>query len=226
MPKFRFDTRSALGGLTAVAAVCVAAVALVGKPQSAQAFPAYSKKEEVKCGYCHLNAAGGGTRNYRGKYYKRNSLSFASFDDVAEAKTAGVEVAPLADAKPRSLTPPAGVTPAVVTPPVAASPSPVASPAPEAKKTTVAELRKKSNAATLALKKTPNSAAAKKSYSASLTALARAIMDDATIPPAKKYPEALRLSRRAVKFDPSNQEAATDVKRISDVYEQMGKPIP
>jgi hypothetical protein len=222
MAYFRFDTRSAIAALTVTATVCVASVALVGKPDPVQAFPAYTDKEGVKCGYCHTNAAGGGKRNYRGKFYKKNALAFANFDDKAEAAAAGEPIGAEADAKPKSLTVPAS---AGTTEP-APTPAPVATPAPAPEESPVVGLRKKAAATQAALAKSPKSAPAKKAHSASLTALARGIMNDAAIPPAKKYPEALTLLRQAVKLDPANKNASADVKRIEDVYKQMGRPVP
>ena len=71
---------------------------------SAQAKPEFAAKEGIKCTYCHSGMQP--KRNYRGDYYKLNKCSFASFDDAAEAKKAGVEIAPLAELKPKSLTVP------------------------------------------------------------------------------------------------------------------------
>lgn len=220
MSYFRFDTRSAIAALTVTATVCVASVALVGKPDPVQAFPAYTEKEGVKCGYCHVNAGGGGKRNYRGKFYKKNMLTFANFDDKAEAAAAGEPIGAEADAKPKSLTVPGGATEPVATPAPAATPTPAAAESP------VPGLRKKVAATQAALAKSPKSVPAKKAHSASLTALARGIMNDPAIPPVKKYPEALTLLRQAVKLDPTNKGAAADVKRIEDVYKQMGKAVP
>lgn len=222
MAYFRFDTRSAIAALTVTATVCIASVALVGKPEPVQAFPAFTDKEGVKCGYCHVKLEGGGKRNYRGRFYKKNALSFANFDDKAEATAAGEPIGAEADAKPKSLTVPATTAPAE---PVA-TPAPAATPAPEAPVSPVVALRKKVATTQAALTKSPKSVPAKKAHSASLTALARGIMNDPAIPPAKKYPEALKLLRQAVKLDATNKNAAADIKRIESVYKQMGRPIP
>ncbi len=218
---FRFDTRSAITALTIAATVCVASVALVGKPEPVQAFPAYTEKEGVKCAYCHVNAGGGGKRNYRGRFYKKNALSFAKFDDKAEAEAAGESVAAEADAKPKSLTLVAGTPSATPAPPEA-------TPAPESRGAVSPVVALRKNVATTAavLKKSPKSPVAKKAHSASLTALARGVMNDPAIPPTKKYPEALTLLRQAVKLDPANKNAAGDIKRIESVYKQMGLAIP
>ncbi|MBC7805004.1 MAG: hypothetical protein H7145_02520 [Akkermansiaceae bacterium] len=221
---FRFDARFAITALTATATVCVASVALVGKPEPVQAFPAFTDKEGVKCAYCHVNAGGGGKRNYRGKFYKKNALSFANFDDKAEATAAGEPIGAEADAKPKSLTVAAGA-PAATPEPAVATPAP-ATPSPQATVSPVVALRKKVAATQLTLKKSPTNPAAKKAHSASLTALGRGVMDDPAIPPVKKYPEALNLFRQAVKLDATNKNAAGDIKRIETVYKQMGKPIP
>jgi formylglycine-generating enzyme required for sulfatase activity len=73
---------------------------------SAFARPGFAKKEGVSCAYCHVAAAGGGERNYRGKFYGEHMNTFVGFDDAAEAKKAGVPVAAKADQKPASLVPP------------------------------------------------------------------------------------------------------------------------
>jgi len=59
-----------------VAAAFVLAATLVVAPKSASALPAYSQKEGKACGYCHVNAAGGGPRNAKGKQYEANGHSF------------------------------------------------------------------------------------------------------------------------------------------------------
>jgi len=50
--------------------------ALVTAPRSATALPAYSQKEGKACGYCHVNPAGGGERNAKGKQYEANGHKF------------------------------------------------------------------------------------------------------------------------------------------------------
>ena len=96
--------------LALIAAVLVAALF----PAAAHAFAKYAKAEEKPCSYCHISPAGGGSRNYRGVFYQQNGLSFADFDDVAEAKKAGVEIGPAAAPPPKSL---AAKTAADTTPP-------------------------------------------------------------------------------------------------------------
>jgi len=219
--QFRFiSTRIIVTALTASATAAVAGVAFVSRPTPVQAFPAYAQKEAVHCAYCHNNPQGGGARNYRGKFYKKNSNSFAGFDDEAEAKAAGVPVAPEADPKPKSWTAPAAA-PAAPTAPAAPAPAPAA-PA----KPSIDDLKKAVGETSAALKKAPKDPAAKKAHSASLTALAKGVMDNGDMPPAKRYPEALSLLRKAVALDPTNKEAASTKKMIEDVYKQMGKPLP
>ncbi len=55
---------------------------------TASATPAFARKEHKPCNYCHV--VPGGPRNYRGLYYQTHHLSFAAFDNIAEAKLAGV----------------------------------------------------------------------------------------------------------------------------------------
>ena len=64
------------------------AVVLVVVP-AALARPEYAKKEGQRCSYCHINYAAG-YFTYRGMYYRLHNRSFASFDNLAEAKLAGV----------------------------------------------------------------------------------------------------------------------------------------
>jgi len=63
-----------------VGAVALAAVALLTgllfAPRSASALPAYAQKEGKPCGYCHVNPAGGGERNAKGKQYEANGHKF------------------------------------------------------------------------------------------------------------------------------------------------------
>lgn len=67
------------------AAVLVALAAAV----PADARPDYAAKEKVDCLHCHV--APGQARNFRGLYYAANGKSFAQFDELYEAKAAGVK---------------------------------------------------------------------------------------------------------------------------------------
>ncbi len=44
--------------------------------------------------------------------------------------------------------------------------------------------------------------------------------------PNVKYKQALKLYREALKLDPKNKVASTELKLIEDIYKQMGRPIP
>src|SRR4051794_4505845 len=70
------------------AAVCGLAAAAVVASSTAEARPAYAKKEGKSCIYCHVQP--GGDRNFRGIYYGTHQKSFADFDNIYEAKAAGV----------------------------------------------------------------------------------------------------------------------------------------
>jgi hypothetical protein len=65
-----------VAGAGALVAGIVSAVVLVAASQNAQALPAYAAKEGKPCGYCHVNPAGGGPRNARGKQYQANGHKF------------------------------------------------------------------------------------------------------------------------------------------------------
>jgi eukaryotic-like serine/threonine-protein kinase len=84
---------------------------------SAGARPKYARAEGKSCAYCHVGAAGGGARNYRGAFYQANKLTFNGFDDAAEAKKAGAEVGPDASPPPKSLTAPGTTAPTEPAPP-------------------------------------------------------------------------------------------------------------
>jgi hypothetical protein len=64
-----------IGGSAALA-VAVLFAGLVVAPRSATALPAYAAKEGKACGYCHVNPAGGGPRNAKGKQYEANGHKF------------------------------------------------------------------------------------------------------------------------------------------------------
>jgi hypothetical protein len=191
-----------LGGLGATLVIA----SLMSK---AEAFPPFKAKEGVAdCRYCHMTAQGG-KRNYRGVFYKANNSTFAGFDDVAEAKKAGVEVAEFADSKPKSLTPPAK--------PVGAPPKPAGESA--ATKTAKAKLA----AAEANAKAKPKDAKAKLALASAHTALGKAVMGDAGLLPKAKYPWALKEFDAALKLNPKDAEAAKFKKAINDVYAGMKK---
>jgi hypothetical protein len=70
-------TRAAiLKGLAIAAAGLIAGAIVMLAPKGATALPAYSQKEGKACGYCHMNPAGGGPRNAKGKQYEVNGHKF------------------------------------------------------------------------------------------------------------------------------------------------------
>jgi hypothetical protein len=88
-------------GLTALVIVAVIALSF-GSQRDARAFPAYAKKENKKCGFCHVNPAGGGKRNAAGTYYKAHGLSLVGY------KPADPKPSPSAKPSPvKAKTPPA-----------------------------------------------------------------------------------------------------------------------
>ena len=74
----------------------------------ANARPAFAKKEDKKCVYCHLNP-GGGARGFRGIYYKLHDHSFKGFDEKSESGKAGCKQDSTGeDTKPTKTYPPTG----------------------------------------------------------------------------------------------------------------------
>ena len=71
----RITMKTVLVGSTVLAAI-VLLVSIVAVPRSASALPAYAAKEGKPCGYCHVNPAGGGPRNAKGKAYEENDHKF------------------------------------------------------------------------------------------------------------------------------------------------------
>jgi hypothetical protein len=65
---------AAVGGCISVAALALAMLTFASAPT--QATPAYAAKEKKACGFCHVNAAGGGERNAAGKKYEANGHKF------------------------------------------------------------------------------------------------------------------------------------------------------
>ena len=208
-----------------------AALLIAGAARPALALPAFVAKEGKPCGYCHINERGGGPRNYRGVFYKNNNLTFAKFDDAAEAKKAGVEIGPDPDPKtpPKSWTAPD--KPAAEENPPAQPPAEGPAAEPEKPKNapvtmTVPQARANLKAAEALYKKAPRNATRKNAYAEALAQLAHSTMYNQSIPPNKRYPEALRLARQALTLNPKNKVALEDRKAIEDVYKQMGRPIP
>jgi tetratricopeptide (TPR) repeat protein len=77
-----------------------------------------------------------------------------------------------------------------------------------------------------AYKKNPKSAALKTALAGAYTAQGNALMNDAKLPPMRKYPASLRSFRKAVEIDPTQTEAKTNIKTIEDIYKSMGRPVP
>lgn len=179
----------------------------------AHAKPPFAMKEGKNCNYCHAPAPP--KLGYRGLYYKTHNLTFAEFDDAAEAKKAGAEIGPDPEPKPKSWT----------APKAGEAPKPTEAPkAPEAPKgPSVAELKKKAAAAAAAFKKNPKT---KLAYAQAVAELGHGMMLDTSVPPVKRYPEALRTLRQAKSLDPKNKLANEDIKQIEDAYKTMGRPIP
>lgn len=213
-----FATRTIITALAATMTFAIVGVAFVSEPTLVQAHPIYAEKEQINCVYCHNNPQVGGSRNYRGRFYRDNNNSFAGFDDEAEAKAADVDVAPEAAPKPKSWTPPGTTVPT--------APTPAVSPLSAAPKPSRDGLKKAVDETAAALKKAPKDLEAKKAHAASLTALAHGLMGDTDIPPAKRYPDALILLRKAVVLDPTNKDASSAKKMIEDAYKSAGKPLP
>ncbi len=63
------------GVLAGCAALALTAVITLA-PKEAAATPAYAAQTKKACGYCHVNAAGGGPRNANGQKFEKNGHKF------------------------------------------------------------------------------------------------------------------------------------------------------
>ena len=81
--------------------LALAAILFALSSGAARAFPKFAKKEGVSCVYCHI-APGSPSWGYRGLYYKAHGNSFDGYDNIYEARLAGVADATAmgAEAKP------------------------------------------------------------------------------------------------------------------------------
>lgn len=222
---------SCIAALGALAATLLAS-------SGAHALPAYSQREGKTCLYCHTTPSGGKTTvNYRAKFYKEHSLTFAGFDDAAEAKKAGVEIGPEPTPPPKSYTPPKGQEtkeeePKPAAPMTEDNESAVVEDEkpeqPEKPKVSAVLLaaRAKVQSTEAALKNEPRNPARKRAYAAALTQLGYLTMNNRDAMPRQKYPEALGLFRKALAMDPKNKTARAHMKQIVAIYKKMGRPVP
>jgi hypothetical protein len=144
-----------------------------------------------------------------------NNMSFARFDDAAEAKKAGVAVGPYPDARPASWT--------ASEKPAAPDPTPAPTPTPKPK-VNIPALKAKAAEWATKYKKDPKNCA--KPYAQALADLGHGQMLDQSVPPVQRYPMALQTLRSALKIDKTNKLALEDIKMIESAYKSMGKPIP
>jgi tetratricopeptide (TPR) repeat protein len=77
-----------------------------------------------------------------------------------------------------------------------------------------------------AFKKNPKSAEYKQGLAAAHFAQGNALMNNAQMPPFRKYPGALKSFRKTLEYDPNHKEAKANIKTIEDIYKSMGRPVP
>lgn len=75
-------------------------------------------------------------------------------------------------------------------------------------------------------KKNPKNAAVKTALSEAYAAQGESIMMNAQLPPFRKYPQSLKLFRRAVEVDAANKKAKGHIDTIEGIYRQMGREVP
>ena len=77
-----------------------------------------------------------------------------------------------------------------------------------------------------AYKKNPKSAELKKALTDTHFAQGNSLMNNAQMPPFRKYPGALKSFRKTLTFDPNHEQAKANIKTIEDIYKSMGRPVP
>lgn len=178
---------------TKLYAALAATLASISLPASAK--PPFAAKEGVACTYCHIQAP---KRNYRGDYYKAHQLSFAGFVDAAEAKKAGVPIAPDASSKPNSLT--------------TAKQSP-----------RIAILMKKAQDAEAAARSAPRDAKLRIAFAAALTKLGDAQLADTSVPLAARIDNANQCYTKASHIDGKNTAAKAGLEKVKALQAKLDK---
>jgi tetratricopeptide (TPR) repeat protein len=77
-----------------------------------------------------------------------------------------------------------------------------------------------------AQKAQPKSVEVQKGFAEAYVGQGDTLMNDASLPPRMKYPQALKSYRKALEYDKTNKQALTQIKTIEDIYKSMGRPIP
>jgi tetratricopeptide (TPR) repeat protein len=77
-----------------------------------------------------------------------------------------------------------------------------------------------------AQKAQPKSAEVRKAFADAYVGQGDTFMNDASLPPRMKYPQALKSYRKAVEYDKTNKQALAQIKTIEDIYKSMGRPVP
>ena len=93
----------------------------------------------------------------------------------------------------------------------------------EAKKLIAA---KKYGEAITMLERAPKSAESQKAFVDAYVGQGDTLMNDASLPPRMKYPQALKAYRKALEYDKANKHALAQIKTIEDIYKSMGRPVP
>ncbi len=75
-------------------------------------------------------------------------------------------------------------------------------------------------------KKSPSNAEVKTALGDAYAAQGESVMMNAQLPPFRKYPQSLRLFRKAVEFNPANKKAKENIATIEGIYKQMGREVP
>jgi tetratricopeptide (TPR) repeat protein len=75
-------------------------------------------------------------------------------------------------------------------------------------------------------KQSPKNEDVRKTLSGAHTDFGGSLMNNAELPPFRKYPAALKEFRRAVEIDPENRKAKDSIAVIEGIYKSMGRPVP
>ena len=75
-------------------------------------------------------------------------------------------------------------------------------------------------------KENPKDKAVAEALSEAHTVYGESVMNNAPMPPARKYPTALKEFRIALELNKDNKKAKENIDLIEGIYKSMGRPVP
>lgn len=72
----------------------------------------------------------------------------------------------------------------------------------------------------------PKNTEVKSALAQAHVAFGDSLMNNAQLPPFRKYPGALKQFRAALTYEPENKKAKENIALIEGIYKSMGRPVP